>query len=105
MQLTIRGHHLTITPAIEETIKNQFEKITRHLDQVCSVQVFLEKDHQLTTLSHKGDDNHTAEVILRLPGKELFAQATSDDMYKAINLLTEKLRRQIERYKAVKKAA
>ena len=105
MQLIIRGHHLTITPAIEENIKNQFEKIIRHLDQVGSVQVILNKDHQLTARSHKGDENHQAEVILRLPGKEIFAQASADDMYKAIYLVSEKLRRQIERYKSLKKAA
>lgn len=105
MQLVIRGHHLTITPAIEAKIKTQFDKITKHLDQVISIQVILEKDHRPKALTHKGEDNHIAEVILRLPGKEFFAQAAADDMYTAINILTEKLKRQIERYKSVKKAA
>lgn len=105
MHLTIRGHHLTLTAAIEEKIKTQFDKLTKHLDQVGSVQVILAKDHRLTALTHKGQDNHTAEVILRLPGKELFAQATADDMYQAINLVTEKMRRQLERHKNLKKAA
>lgn len=105
MHLIIRGHHLTLTTAIEEKIKTQFEKITKHIDQISSIQVILGKDHRLTALSHKGQDNHTAEVILRLPGKELFAQATADDMYLAINLVTEKMRRQLERHKNLKKAA
>ena len=105
MHLTIRGHHLTITPAIEEKIKSQFDKVIKYLDHVSSIQVILEKDHRLNALSHKGEDNHIAEVILRLPGKELFAQAAADDMYSAINLVTEKLKRQIERYKSVKKVA
>lgn len=105
MHLTIRGHHLSITPAIEEKIQTQFEKITQHLDQVTSIQVILQKDHRLTALSHKGEDNHLAEVILRLPGKELFAQAAADDMYTAIHLVGEKLKRQIERYKSLKKVA
>lgn len=105
MHLAIRGHHLSITPAIEEKIQTQFEKITKHLDHVSSVQVILQKDHRLNALSHKGEDNHLAEVILRLPGKELFAQAAADDMYVAINLVVEKLKRQIERYKSLKKVA
>lgn len=105
MHITIRGHHLPITPAIEDKIKVQFEKLTKHIDQVCSMQVKLQKDHRLTSRSHKGQDNHNAEVILRLPGKELFAQASADDMYQAITLLSEKLRRQLARYKSLKVAA
>ena len=105
MQITIRGHHLAITPAIEEKIKYHFEKLTKHLDQVSSIQVYLGKDHRLNTLSHKGEGNHNAEVIVRLPGKELFAQASADDMYHAIYMMTEKMRRQLERYKTMIKAA
>ena len=105
MQFMIRGHHLTVTPAIEEKIKAQFVKMNKYLDQVCSIQVILEKDHRLTSPSHKGQDNHNVEMILRLPGKELFAQASADDMYQAITLVTEKLRRQLERHKTMKKAA
>lgn len=37
MQITIRGHHLTITPAIEENIKMKFSQMTKHLDQVNSI--------------------------------------------------------------------
>ena len=105
MQLIIRGHHLAITPAIEEKVKLQFEKLSKHLDHVSSVQVILEKDHRLTALSHKGEYNYSAEVILRLPGKELFAKASADDMYTAIAFMTEKLRRQLERHKTLKKVA
>ena len=89
MQITIRGHHLTITPAIEENIKMKFSQMTKHLDQVNSMQIKLAKDHQIDRRSHKGSSNHIAEAIIRLPGIELFAQATADDMYTSINKLTE----------------
>lgn len=104
MHITVRGHHLAITPAIEERVTSQFEKMTKHLDQVCSIQVKLRKDHRLTEHSHKGQNNHQAEVILRLPGKELFAQASADDMYESITAVAEKMRRQIERYKTMQVA-
>ena len=99
MQITIRGHHLSITPAIEENIKNKFSQMTKHLDQVNSMQVKLSKDHQITKRSKKGSSNHIAEAIVRLPGIEFFAQASADDMYTSIKMLTEKLKRQIERYR------
>ncbi len=101
MQITIRGHHLTITPAIEENIKMKFSQMTKHLDQVNSMQIKLAKDHQIDRRSHKGSSNHIAEAIIRLPGIELFAQATADDMYTSINKLTEKLKRQLAKHRKI----
>lgn len=66
MQITIRGHHLAITPAIEENIKAKFNQLTKHLDQVNSMQIKLTKDHQIDKRSHKGSSNHVAEAIVRL---------------------------------------
>lgn len=99
MQITIRGHHLSITPAIEQSIKEKFAQMTKHLDQVNSLQVKLSKDHQIDKRSKKGSSNHIAEAIVRLPGVEFFAHANADDMYTSIKLLTEKLKKQIDRYR------
>jgi putative sigma-54 modulation protein len=99
MQITIRGHHLTITPAIEDNIRSKFSQMTKHLDQVSSMQVKLSKDHQVDKRSKKGSSNHIAEAIIRVPGAELFAQATADDMYSSIKKMTEKLKRQLEKYR------
>lgn len=99
MQITIRGHHLSITPAIEENIKTKFSQMTKHLDQVNSMQVKLSKDHQIDKRSKRGSSNHIAEAIVRLPGIEFFAHANADDMYTSIKILTEKLKKQIDRYR------
>ncbi len=99
MQITIRGHHLTVTPAIEEDIRFKFSQMTKHLDQVNSMQVKLTKDHQVDKRSRKGSLNHIAEAIIRLPGTELFAQATADDMYTSIKKLTDKLKRQLHKHR------
>ena len=105
MQMTIRGHHLSITPAIENTIREKFAQMTRHLDQVNSVQVKLSKDHQLDKLSRKGSGNHIAEAIIRLPKVELFAQASADDMYSSITQLMEKFKRQLQRHREIQAEA
>ena len=101
MQITIRGHHLTVTPAIEEDIRLKFAEMTKHLDQVNSMQVKLMKDHQVDKRSKKGSENHVAEAIIRLPGVELFAQATADDMYKSIHKMMEKIKRQLQRHRQI----
>jgi len=105
MQITIRGHHLTITPAIEDNIRLKFTEMTKHLDQVNSMQVKLSKDHQVDKRSRKGSLNHIAEAIIRVPGAELFAQATADDMYTSIKKLTEKLKRQLHKHRKMQVAS
>ena len=95
MQITIRGHHLTITPAIEEDIRLKFGQMIKHLDQVNSIS----KDHQIDKHSKKGSANHIAEAIIRLPGIEMFAQASADDMYTSIKKLTDKLKRQLHKHR------
>ena len=99
MQITIRGHHLSITPAIEQAIHVKFAQMTKHLDQISSMQVKLSKDHQVDKHSKGGSLNHIAEAIVRLPGIELFAQASADDMYTSIKKMTEKLKRQLEKHR------
>lgn len=105
MQITIRGHHLTITPVIEDNIRLKFAEMTKHLDQVNSMQVKLSKDHQVDKRSRKGSLNHIAEAIIRVPGAELFAQATADDMYTSIKKLTEKLKRQLHKHRKMQVAS
>ena len=104
MQITIRGHHLTVTPAIEENIRLKFAQMTKHLDQVNSMQVKLSKDHQIDKHSKKGSANHIAEAIIRLPGTELFAQASADDMYTSIKMMTERIKRQLHKHRKMQLA-
>ena len=46
----------------------KFSQMTKHLDQVNSMQIKLAKDHQIDKRSHKGSSNHIAEAIIRLLG-------------------------------------
>lgn len=64
MQITIRGHHLTVTPAIEENIRLKFAEMMQHLDQINSVQVKLSKDHQI--------DKYSKKAVIIILQKRLF---------------------------------
>lgn len=99
MQIKISGHHITVTPAIEASVLEKFARVERHFEQINSMQVVLSLDNHHTDCSHKGHQNHKAETILRVRGAELFAQACADNMYASIALLSEKLDRQVKRFK------
>ena len=89
MNLSISGHHLEVTPAIRDYLLLKLERITRHFDRVIDVKVFLSVDK----LAQK------AEVSIHVPGRDIFAESTDQDLYAAIYSLADKLDRQILKHK------
>ena len=89
MQLTITGHHVEVTPALRAYTTEKMQRLSRHFDQVVSVDVILnvEKLDQI------------AEATVNAGGRKLFATETSEDMYAAIDGLSDKLDRQVRRLK------
>jgi putative sigma-54 modulation protein len=100
MQIKISGHHVSVTKAMEASIYEKLARVERHFDHINSMHVVLSLDNHHTDCTHKGQLNHKAEAIIRVPGAELFAQACADDMYVSIAMLSEKLDRQILKHKA-----
>ncbi len=89
MQLEITGHHIDVTSSLNNYIKTKITKLKRHFDQVLDIHVIL-KVKKL---------EHTAEAILHFRGNRVFADATSHDMYAAIDSLADKLDRQVLKHK------
>lgn len=96
MNLTISGHHLDVTPAIREYVQNKLERITRHFDQVIDSHVILAIDN----LTEK-DKRQKAEINLRLSGKMVHVESVAHDLYAAIDLLMDRLDRQVMKYKTM----
>lgn len=89
MNLNISGHHLEITPAIRDYVADKFSRITRHFDQVIDVNVIM----QVEKLVHK------VEVSLHVRGRDFHVHAEDANMYAAIDLMSDKLDRQIVKHK------
>ncbi len=89
MNLSIVGHHLEVTAAIRGHVVDKLERIKRHFDHVLDVHV---------TLS-AAKVRHKAEVTLHVPGKEIYCASEQADLYAAIDLLVDKLDRQVLKYK------
>ena len=89
MQMTISGHHLDITDPIRDYVTNKLSKLERHSEAITSMAVILTVDK----LSQK------AEATVHVTGGELFANAEHDDLYAAIDALSDKLDRQLIKHK------
>ena len=89
MNLNITGHHIEVTPAIREYVTGKLDRVLRHFDQVTSSHVIL----SVEKLQQK------AEVTLHVPGKDIFVESTDPNLYAAVDDLTDKLDRQVQKYK------
>ncbi|HZS80219.1 MAG TPA: ribosome-associated translation inhibitor RaiA [Herbaspirillum sp.] len=94
MNLTISGHHLTLTPAIREYVQSKLTRVRRHFDHVIDINVILSID-SLT----KKEKRQKAEINLHIKGKDLHAESIAHDLYAAIDMLIDKLDRQVIKHK------
>ncbi len=89
MQINISGHHVDVTDALRQHVADKFQRIERHFDNVTDVQVIL----TVEKLEHK------AEATIHVSGATLFADSVEENMYAAIDSMTDKLDRQVRKHK------
>ena len=89
MNLNITGHHVEVTPALHDYVIGKLDRVIRHFDHVTSVHVVLSVQKL----------NQKAEITLHVKGKDINADAEDSDLYAAIDLLADKLDRQVLKHK------
>src|SRR3990172_11589774 len=89
MQITMTGKHVEVTDALRAHAQKKLEKLTRYFDQIRDVQVTQSLERSW----------HIVEVTVHADGLLLRAEERSPDMYISIDLVVEKLERQLKKYK------
>ncbi len=89
MQLSVTARNLEITPALRSYAEEKLTRLSKYLEQIVTVHVILSVN------KHR----QTVEVTLRVRDLTIRAEEESDDLYSSIDLVVEKLERQILRYK------
>jgi putative sigma-54 modulation protein len=89
MNVQVSGHHVEVTQAIHDYVLSKLERVQRHFDQVIEINVIL----SVQKLRQK------AEISVHLPGKDIHVESDDEDMYAAIDLMMDKLDRQIIKHK------
>ncbi len=89
MQLNLTGHHVDLTDALRNYVEEKLGRLERFFDKVGNVHVILsvEKNRQ------------KAEATMHVNGADLFANAEDENMYAAIDALSDKLYRQLKKHK------
>ena len=91
MNLNIRGDKLVVTDAIKGYVKEKLAKLDKYFDDPSSMEA-----HVLLKSKNNKD---TIEVTIPAKGFTLRAEESNEDLYAAIDLITDILERQIRKNK------
>jgi putative sigma-54 modulation protein len=89
MLITFTGKNIDVTPALKLFTEEKFTKLMRHSDEISAINITfnVEKLEQM------------AEATMIACNTELYAHASSDNMYTSIDELIAKLDRQLIKHK------
>lgn len=94
MRLNVNGRNVTITKAIKEYVEEKIGRIVNHYDQILEIEVTLEVIKNPSVA-----ENHIAEVSCKIPGDKLYVKENAESMYASIDLVADKLNRQVIKHK------
>lgn len=89
MQINISGQQVDITEPLRTYATEKMGRIEKHFDHVTTTNIVL----------HVEKNRHLAEATIHAKGATLHANAEGDDMYAALDVLADKLDRQVLKHK------
>lgn len=89
MRIEISGHQIEVTPALRDYVQDKLGRLERHSEH-------LQDSHVILSVEKL---NQRAEATINLSGQRLHAESSAEDMYAAIDLLADKLDRQVVKHK------
>ena len=94
MNLTVKGRNLVLTEAISAYAEEKFGRLRKYLasSSRCEVELWTEKNPSIA-------DNQVVEVTIFTKGPVIRAREASPDIYASIDLVFEKLERQVKKYR------
>jgi putative sigma-54 modulation protein len=95
MKLLIQGNNIAVTEAIDEYVHQKLEKAVKHFESITTkVDV-----HLSVGKNARMNDKHKAEVTVYANGAVIRAQEGSENLYASIDLVADKIARQLRKYK------
>jgi putative sigma-54 modulation protein len=90
VQLSVTGRHIDITEAMRQYAEEKAGKLTRYYDRVESIDVVFDYE----------SSQRRVEMVVRTDHKSTFvAQVEASDYYEAIDLVSDKMGRQLIKHK------
>lgn len=92
LDFNVRGENIEVTEAIRDYVEKRIGKIEKYFEQSANPKAHV-------NLKVYQDKTAKVEVTIPLPYLVLRAEETSPDLYASVDLVTDKLERQLRKYK------
>ena len=92
LDFNIRGENIEVTPSIREHVEKKLQKIERYFDESANATANV-------NMKVYNDKQTKVEVTIPMKNLTLRAEERHNDLYAAIDLIVDKLERQIRKYK------
>lgn len=92
LDFNIRGENVEVTPAIREYVEKKVEKLERYFSEGVDATAHV-------NLKVYSDKQTKVEITIPMKNLTLRAEERHNDMYAAVDLIVDKLERQIRKYK------
>ncbi|RJQ55075.1 MAG: ribosome-associated translation inhibitor RaiA [Actinobacteria bacterium] len=93
MDVVVKGRHLDITPGLRQYAEEKVSRLSRYMNLPnAEVELTFEKNPRIA-------ENQTAEVTIYTTGPVIRGKESSTDMHAAIDLVVEKIERQLKKFK------
>jgi putative sigma-54 modulation protein len=94
LNLNISGHEVYLTDDIKEYATDKMNKLCKHYKSILQIDLILEENHNKTE-----DKAARARGNIDKQGTNISAEASAKTIYSAIDVLEQKLRKQLEKDK------
>ncbi|MBD8035692.1 ribosome-associated translation inhibitor RaiA [Solibacillus sp. A46] len=92
LNFNIRGENIEVTPAIRDYVETKIEKVERYFNEDLNANANV-------NLKVYNDKQTKVEVTIPMKNLTLRAEERHNDMYAAVDLIVDKLERQIRKHK------
>jgi putative sigma-54 modulation protein len=94
MQLIVQGRHIQVTDHLRDYVEKKTDRLDRFLSTITEARMEL-----ATEKTRSAEDSQVAQLTVRSKGMILRAEERSGDIFTSIDMVMDKMKRQIDRYK------
>ena len=94
MEIVVRGRNVNVTERVQEYVEKKVGKLERYLPIIDEARMELSQED-----TRSAQHRMIAQLTVRSRGKVLRAEERDQDLFAAIDLVAEKMQRQITRFK------
>lgn len=94
LNIVIRGSNMKVTDALRQYVQDKIGRLTKYFDRIQAAEV------ELSCQDHKSaEESQRVQVTLNANGSIFRCEEASISMYASIDIVAEKLERQLKRFK------